>query len=104
MKEMTKAQEKAFDEIMNADALKVMREFNGNLVIRTGGKRAFITIESLEKAGDWYREKTRKEFHPRIMDLVRFCTEHGEDDPNGNTGLSFTFVARSMTEEEAFEN
>jgi hypothetical protein len=101
---MTKKQKMALDEIMNADALNGMKMFNGNLVVRTNGKRTFFTIESIESAIKTMSEKSGKELRPRIIDLVNFCDKHGEEDPKGDTGGSFTFVARNLTEEQAYED
>lgn len=101
---MTKKQKKALDEIMNADALTGMKTLNGNLVIRINGKRVFFTIEGIESAIKTMSEKKGKELRPRIIDLVNFCAEHGEEDPDEDTGGSLTFVSRQLTEEQAFND
>lgn len=108
IKPVQKMQEKmddsdaALDDILNSEAIKVLKETNSNLLIQFGGKRMYFTIEWIEQAID--KISKQKDYEPIILisHLVVLCNQAGTDDPKPCKGLSFSFCRRDMSETEAF--
>lgn len=82
------------EKLLKTDVGSAALSMNANIAIESGGKRLFITCEAIE-------ELKQKGTPTTAEMLLVACAEFG--DPAENTkDNSISFVARNMSEEEAF--
>lgn len=79
---------------MKTDVGSAALSMNANIAIESGGKRLFVTYEAIE-------EMKQKGLPTTAEMLLAACAEGGDSSEKAD-GNAISFVARDMSEEEAF--